>query len=243
MPATTFPQEMSFAVTGSAPGWPLVLYFHHVHPELDHYTSLTPRAFAEGLATVFDLYGPPLDPAALDGPPPGEPTVLITFDDGHRDTLEHAVPVLDRYGARAVFFAITGRAGDPAHRDAALTWPELAALGAAGHRIGAHTTTHRKLPELTAAEQAAEIGGSLGEVAERLGGPAPPLAYPYGLPPTASGVVPSGSLAFGTVKAAPLPWATAPHLIRRTCLPVGHERHWPSLCREWRDQWSRPSHG
>ena len=34
---------------GSAPGWPLVLYFHHVHPVIDHYTNVRPDQFARGL--------------------------------------------------------------------------------------------------------------------------------------------------------------------------------------------------
>ncbi|WP_084963700.1 polysaccharide deacetylase family protein [Thermoactinospora rubra] len=233
----TVPEQVARAVQGSAPGWPLVLYFHHVHPDLDHYTSLTPRAFAHGLETVLEHVGPALDPAELDGPPPDRPTVLITFDDGHRDTLDHAVPILDELGVKALFFVIAERAdagGD------ALTWAELADLRRAGHRIGSHTLTHRKLPELPPDEQRREITGSLAVLEDRLGVQAPPLAYPYGLPPTAP-VVPPHTLAFGTVKADPVPWTRAPHAIRRTYLPVGHEPSWPALCRDWRHQWSRPS--
>src|SRR4051812_35195470 len=37
---------------GAAPGWPVVLYFHHVRPDLRHYTSVTPSAFDRALAQV-----------------------------------------------------------------------------------------------------------------------------------------------------------------------------------------------
>lgn len=235
--------EVSLALSGSAPGWPLVLYFHHVSPVLDTYTSVTPEAFALGLGTVLDVYGRALDPAVLDDlppAPPDEPTVLVTFDDGHRDTLDHAVPILDRFGVKAVFFPITGLADAEPYHDRCLNWTELGELRAAGHVIGAHTVTHRKLPELDTDEQRHEVVESLDAVRERLGVDSPPLAYPYGLLPTAP-VVPARTLAFGTVKASARPWTEAPHEIRRTYLPVGHEELWPFLCREWRSQWSRPS--
>jgi peptidoglycan/xylan/chitin deacetylase (PgdA/CDA1 family) len=219
------------------PGWPLVLYFHHVHPTLDHYTSLTPGAFERGLETVLAEYGPALDPADVsDGMcPPAEPRVLITFDDGHRDNLEHALPVLDRLGVRALFFVITGLVDE----GRSMTWAELADLAAAGHRVGSHTVTHRRLPELSPPEQRAEIADSLAAVRDRLGEPVPPLAYPYGLRPTAEEAVPEGTLAFGTVKAPPRPWPGRD--IRRTYLPTGREELWPRLCREWRQQWWHPS--
>ncbi|WP_067461622.1 polysaccharide deacetylase family protein [Actinomadura macra] len=230
------PPDVRTAVAGAAPGWPLVLYFHHVHPTLDHYTSLTPASFERGLETVLADYGPALDPASAeaDMAPPAAPTVLVTFDDGHRDNLDHALPILDRLGVRALFFAITGLAGEAPDRS--MTWDELRGLTAAGHRVGSHTVTHRKLPELAAAEQHEEIAESLAAVGDRLGDPRPPLAYPYGMPPTGA-AVPPGTLAFGTVKARPRPWTAAPHDVRRTYLPVGREQLWPRLCREWRQQW------
>ncbi|GAA2127408.1 polysaccharide deacetylase family protein [Actinomadura napierensis] len=234
------PPDVRQAAAGAAPGWPLVLYFHHVHPTLDHYTSLTPGAFERGLETVLAEYGPALDPADVraDIDPPAGPRVLITFDDGHRDTLEHALPVLDRLGVRALFFVITGLADTAPDRS--MTWDEVAGLVADGHRAGSHTVTHRKLPGLGPEEQRAEIAGSLAALRDRLGDPAPPLAHPYGLRP-AAGAVPDGVLAFGTVKAPPLPWTAAPHDVRRTYLPVGREESWPRLCRDWRRQWWHPS--
>lgn len=234
------PPDVGLAAAGPAPGWPLTLYFHHVHPTLDHYTSLTPGAFEHGLETVLTEYGPALDPADVrDGMrPPAAPRVLITFDDGHRDNLEHALPVLDRLGVRALFFAITGLAD--AVCGPSMTWAELADLTTGGHRVGSHTVTHRKLPELSPVEQRAEIADSLAAVRSRLGEPDPPLAYPYGLRPTTE-AVPDGVLAFGTVKAAPRPWAAARQDIRRTYLPTGREELWPRLCRDWRQQWQHPS--
>ena len=71
---------------------------------------------------------------------PAEP-VMITFDDGYRDVLWHAAPVLHRLHMPATEYVITGRVsnGDPSF----LTWPQLGRLEKLGVTIGSHTVTHR----------------------------------------------------------------------------------------------------
>src|SRR4051812_27777456 len=43
---------------GSAPGWPVALYFHHVHPDIRHYTAVTPAAFDRALDQLGDRFRP-----------------------------------------------------------------------------------------------------------------------------------------------------------------------------------------
>ena len=76
---------------------------------------------------------------------------------------------------------LAGRLGvaDPAPCELA-TWEECAELRAAGMEVGAHTLTHPLLSTLSAAEQAAEIGGSFDLVGLRLGVRPRGLAYPGG---------------------------------------------------------------
>jgi peptidoglycan/xylan/chitin deacetylase (PgdA/CDA1 family) len=54
--------------------------------------------------------------------PPG--TVTVTFDDGYRDNLKLALPILERYGIPATIFITTGLVD----RSAVLWWEELEAL-------------------------------------------------------------------------------------------------------------------
>ncbi|HVP00737.1 MAG TPA: polysaccharide deacetylase family protein [Bryobacteraceae bacterium] len=53
-----------------------------------------------------------------DGPQTSKPPVLITFDDGYRNNLTVAAPILRRVGAPAVFFLTTGYIGT-----GRLLWP------------------------------------------------------------------------------------------------------------------------
>jgi peptidoglycan/xylan/chitin deacetylase (PgdA/CDA1 family) len=225
---------------GSAPGWPLVLYFHHVHPQLRHYTSLTPDAFARGLDTVLRHFAP-AEPGVVTGDPPGTPQVLFTFDDGYRDLLTGAVPALAERGIRAVFFVCTHLLGGsgPDPRDDYLDWDDCAALRAGGHLIASHGLTHVPLTGLSPADAAAQVTDSLGTLHDRLGLDRAVYAYPYGIeapiPERLPGLGPVR--AFGSVKAPARPWPAAPRSIRRTYLPTGAEDGWDRLTRSWRTQW------
>lgn len=225
---------------GSAPGWPLVVYFHHVHPDVDHYTALTPPDFDRALGSLLERFEP-VDPFAPHGDG-SRPQVLVTFDDGYRDNLTHAAPILERHGVRAVFFVVTeevGRRDAASPRDDYLDEAAHRELVAAGHRISGHSRTHRRFSTLSREESLREARDSL-EFARRYAGAEPDLfAWPYGDLPLSPGVLPETTLGFGTVRCAPRPWTEAPHEIRRTYLPRGHTDLWAPLVRGWEQQWSR----
>ena len=67
---------------------------------------------------------------------------LFTFDDGHQSHLHQAAPVLEKYGARGVFFVT---AGWTESRPGYMSWAELRELAARGHRIQAHGWSHKFL--------------------------------------------------------------------------------------------------
>lgn len=105
------------------------------------------------------------------------PAALLTFDGGYPDQVEHAVPALAAHGFSATFFPISGAVeGD----ETGTTRNELRALQAAGHTIGCHTHTHRRLPGVSDADLADEVTGSKHRLEDALGGPVTAFAYPDG---------------------------------------------------------------
>jgi len=104
--------------------------------------------------------------------------ILVTFDDGYRDVLEHAAPVIARLGMHATEYVITGRlsGADPSF----LTPPQLRALERQGVEIGSHTVTHAKLVDTSDADASEELLDSRRTLERALGHPVPWLAYPYG---------------------------------------------------------------
>jgi peptidoglycan/xylan/chitin deacetylase (PgdA/CDA1 family) len=123
--------------------------------------------------TVAQLY------AALERrkPLPSRP-VLITFDDGYRDVLHYAAPVLRRLGMPAVAFIITDRVSGP--DPSFLTWPQLRDLERDGFTIGSHTVHHLPLPSLPAAQVLAELTQSRATLERHLGTAVAWFAYPDG---------------------------------------------------------------
>jgi peptidoglycan/xylan/chitin deacetylase (PgdA/CDA1 family) len=108
---------------------------------------------------------------------PGRP-VMITFDDGYRDILWNAAPVLRRLHMPATAFVITDRVGGP---DASfLDWSELRRLEGLGFTIGSHTVHHVDLTAVSSAAAARELLDSRQELSRRLLVPVQSVAYPLG---------------------------------------------------------------
>ncbi len=174
-----------------------VLMYHKVNDLLPNATTVPTEVFTEqmellgqlgyvvvSLEHVRDHY---VHGAALP-----EGAVLITFDDGYRDNLENALPVLQRHGYPAVIFVPIGfLEGDrPLPHEEALRalgvrnrtvgWDELAALEAGGIRVESHGIGHRPVSELEPAEAAREIALSKLRLEERLGRPVEAYAFVKG---------------------------------------------------------------
>jgi peptidoglycan/xylan/chitin deacetylase (PgdA/CDA1 family) len=121
--------------------------------------------------------------------PSSRKAVALTFDDGYQDLLEHAVPVLRRFGFPATFFLVSERVGgtnswDDRHGDPPsrlMGWNDAAALAAQGMEIGSHSRTHPFLTNLSESEMDREIRGSKEVIEDRLGRPVRFFSYPHGL--------------------------------------------------------------
>jgi len=104
--------------------------------------------------------------------------IMLTFDDGYRNVLTNAVPVLTRLHMRATAYVISARLSGSDR--SFLTWRQLHTLERAGVEIGSHTVSHASLPSLSDDDALAELAGARRALERRLGHRVPWLAYPYG---------------------------------------------------------------
>jgi peptidoglycan/xylan/chitin deacetylase (PgdA/CDA1 family) len=104
--------------------------------------------------------------------------IVITFDDGYRDVLWNAAPVLYRLRMPATAYVITARASgrDPSF----LTWPELRRLAADGFEIGSHTVHHVELTTVSPEAAWQELTASRRALERGLGRPVLWFSYPAG---------------------------------------------------------------
>ena len=174
------------ALDGEADRTLRVLMYHKVNDLMPNPTTVPTAVFEEQMALLGE-YG--YVPVSLDavrdhylyGAELPARAALITFDDGYRDNLENALPVLRRHGYPAVVFVPIGFLDDgrplpheePLRllgvRNETLGWDELREFEAGGVRIESHGIGHRPLSELDPAEATREIALSKLRLEERLG--------------------------------------------------------------------------
>lgn len=110
-------------------------------------------------------------------------TIVLTFDDGHRDFLTAALPILEKYGFTATLFVVTRKSQSNWRSDGAaaplLSRDEIQDLKARGFSFGSHTATHPDLTLLDDSALARELTDSHAAIAE-LGETFIPFAYPGG---------------------------------------------------------------
>ena len=194
-----------------------VLYYHRVgpfRPGAPQKMTVTPENFK---SQMHFLRRNGMEVLSLDEVLAGKKGVAITFDDGFKDCMEHALPTLQALHFPATFFIVAGAVGGtdawmrvtsmPEER--IMDWDDLKRLLDARMVLGSHSMTHGTLTE-------AEVGESRRVLEERLGIKIGHFAYPRGeRPPGAEDWVQSAGYKAG--------WATKSGdegTFRRRRLPI-----------------------
>ncbi|HUT53175.1 MAG TPA: polysaccharide deacetylase family protein [bacterium] len=123
--------------------------------------------------------------------------LCVTFDDGYRNFLPNALPILQEHGAPAIIYVPTGlitasgETGAPLAREfypgeekaflEFLTWDECRLLAEAGVAIGSHTAGHVSLAGLSEAEARRELAESKAVIEKETGRRCLHFACPGGL--------------------------------------------------------------
>lgn len=151
------------------------LFASHIHWLATHgYIGITPSAWHAWRVGVASL--------------PTKP-VLLTFDDGYADLVDHAFPVLRERGFSASVFIVTKQIGKTNLWDEQRGWGRHEIITAdamrrwhsQGIEFGSHSRTHQDLTRLSACELEDEVTGSAQDLETILGKRVTAFAYPYGL--------------------------------------------------------------
>jgi peptidoglycan/xylan/chitin deacetylase (PgdA/CDA1 family) len=114
--------------------------------------------------------------------------VILTFDDGYKDNLTQAMPIMKAAGMKGVIFVLADRTqtknfwdveqGEP--EEMLLTKEELIKMQDAGWELASHTYTHRDLTLLNDTELAHELVDAKVSIESEFGTKVVSFAYPYG---------------------------------------------------------------
>jgi peptidoglycan/xylan/chitin deacetylase (PgdA/CDA1 family) len=111
--------------------------------------------------------------------------VVLTFDDGYKDFLTQAFPVLKKHGFGATVFLPTkfidnNRSGLKGKEH--LNWSEVRKLHEEDILFGAHTVTHRQLKHLREDEIEYEVRTSKEIIEAQIGHSVESFSYPFAFP-------------------------------------------------------------
>jgi peptidoglycan/xylan/chitin deacetylase (PgdA/CDA1 family) len=109
------------------------------------------------------------------------PVASITFDDFPRSAWREGGPILDRYGAKATYYAAGRFCGQTEDGIEYYVPDDLTALRDAGHEIGCHTYSHEYGTGVASRRLDEDVARNDGFVRDLLGDyPLTSFAYPYG---------------------------------------------------------------
>jgi peptidoglycan/xylan/chitin deacetylase (PgdA/CDA1 family) len=173
-----------------------VLMYHWVNPDLGDRLRLygvTPGAFGRQIrrlraAGYRSARFPELLRHVAGGAPLPPKSIVITLDDGYRDNLEYAGPILEEAGFTATIFLVTDRAGginewDLKHGDPPrplLDWAAARRLDGGVFRFEPHSRTHPELTTVDPARAREEITGAKKAMEDQLGRRVSVFSYPHG---------------------------------------------------------------
>lgn len=159
-----------------------------VHPY--YRVNTTPQQFAEQMRYLHesDCDVVPLREvarAASAGERSKRTRVAITFDDGYRDFLTAAFPMMQKHHFPSSVFLPTAFIGDTPQifkGKECLTWSEVRELRSAGVDFGSHTVSHPQLHAIGAAEVEREVRESKTVIEQKVGASIDSFSYPYAFP-------------------------------------------------------------
>lgn len=173
-----------------------ILVYHQISeapPKGAPFRSLhvSPSSFSRQMALLKLLGYQGLSMSALLPYLRGEKTgkvVGITFDDGYRNNLTHALPVLQRQGFSSTCYAVSGLLGKTNEWDQGIgitqvplmTADELRMWVAGGQEVGSHTQNHARLLQSDDNTARAEMTGDRAALEGLLATPVRHFCYPFG---------------------------------------------------------------
>ena len=127
-----------------------------------------------------------LEDAVSGAVPSGKPAVAVTFDDGYRVLVDHALPVLQRLGFPATVFVPTGHIGDKNRWDRPSRCPleimdadDLRHVEASGLSVESHGHDHTDLSHASFEVARADLTRSVDVLHDVIGRRPRFLAFPF----------------------------------------------------------------
>ena len=179
----TLKEALALVDSGHRIAGPRLLIYHQVGSNLRREMEVTLPAFRAQMEYLQDSFDVVTLQDALER---SDDCVVITIDDGYKDTFTTAFPILDELRLPFTLYLATesietGRSLGPGAGAEPLTWEQIESMAASDLvTIGSHTHTHVDLRNATESSALREFDISDELIWRRLGTESKHFAYPWG---------------------------------------------------------------
>ncbi|GIW68625.1 MAG: hypothetical protein KatS3mg100_119 [Candidatus Parcubacteria bacterium] len=186
-----FALESAYRLAARFPREGLRVLLYHAINDSGEPVAVPPRLFAQHLAALrehgyFFIHATTLAQFLRGESSLPARAVLLTFDDGYRDNLTNALPILEKYEAPAMIFLISAKLGKTLRARNGNVLPILShaeVRSLSSHPLltfGSHFHTHTKLTRLSSARVRDEALCSRRIIEDAAGYAISFAAYPFG---------------------------------------------------------------
>ena len=175
-----YPEQALPTTNSEDSGIPILMYHHiRINPDPSNKTEasldVTPSNFEDQMAY---LYAKGYQAISLDElfSQSSSKKFIITFDDGYKDNIQNALPILKNLNYKATVFLIVEDIGKSGY----LSWTDIKLLEKEGWSFGSHTLSHANLATSGEDKARKQIEESKTRLDRKLGKPVTFLAYPSG---------------------------------------------------------------
>ena len=160
--------------------------YHSISDDNCH-LSVSPKNFDEQISYLFNLGYKSLKFNQINKT--NEKSIIITFDDGYKDNLIHALPILKKYNFTSTCFLVSDYIGEYNKWDKnrseflkkeLLNKQDISEWIKYGMAIGSHSKSHRSLSKLIENDLNDEISSSKNDIEHIIGYDIEAFSYPYG---------------------------------------------------------------
>lgn len=99
-----------------------------------------------------------------------ESAITYSFDDGTKNQIPVAIPILEKYGYKATFNLVTNWVSN---------WSEWKSVAEKGHEIASHTISHPNFSQISEEQQRVELEESKKIIEKEIGKECITMVYPY----------------------------------------------------------------
>ena len=160
-----------------------ILMYHFVRDNVNQATdplgyglSVPTREFAQQMQYLADNGYTTVTMDAVARGEYGAKSVALTFDDGYKDFITDAYPILEQHNFTATVFIITSRLNDTRH----LSPDDIVYLANRGIAFGSHSVSHLNLANQSATNLHTELADSQKTLVALLNKPITAVSYPAG---------------------------------------------------------------